>query len=452
MKAILGAMSEDTAVGDTKFDMVFDEMDNEGGSPNQRGFSASMSGLNLFDFVQMECLAGARRAIRVTSGNNIGYLFFSDGTVTHALTPDASGEVAALQILRWREGNLEQCALHPDEQARIRNPWQQLLLYAAQQQDESSRNNLVEFPRQKSSSAPLAEEVEFAPESHLSTLTRDSVLPMASKDGVIGAVRLDPSGEIVAVRGQSEELPGLAGYALRLVELIGNSLGLEQVKTIDARLARTRYAIKKGGNGSVVVVRALTSGAPTHDSPSSESSGAGHGGSLSEAETKELLSGLKDIEGVFGSFLIDMSGAIVGLDLPKLFGAPIVGEVGKRLVRLRENFETQGDELRSLEVRYAQQRVYLRVCDSFLLGVVILGNVNMALLSMATSVVVRSRRALAPSSRGVSPPSLRLPAPEPGTPASAAAPKRTLAPSGAPGAPAAPRSNRPIFFRGRRVT
>lgn len=47
-------------------------------------------------------------------------------------------------------------------------------------------------------------------------------------------------------------------------------------------------------------------------------------------------------------------------------------------------------------MRYAQQRIYVRVCDSFLLGVVILGNVNMALLSMAASVVVRGSRVLAP--------------------------------------------------------
>lgn len=444
-------------MGETKFDMLFDEGDNEEGSPNQQGFSASMSGLNLFDFVQMECLAGARRAIRVTSGNKIGYLFFGEGNVTHALTPDASGETAALQILKWREGSLEQCALHPDEQARIRRPWQQLLLGAAQQQDESNRDNLVEFPRQKSSDSSahergqrFSEEPESAPESHLSALTRDSVLPAAGKDGVIGAVRLEPSGEIVAARGQSEELPGLAGYALRLVELVGHSLGLEQVKTIDARLARTRYAIKKGGNGSIVVVRALTNGAPTHDAPPADNSGAGPGGSFSEAETRELLSGLKDIEGVFGSFLIDMSGGVVGLDLPKLFGPHIVGEVGKRLVRLRENFETQGDELRSLELRYAQQRVYVRVCDSFLLGVLILGNVNMALLSMAASVVLRSRRALAPANRAT------LPAVPPTLTESAGpnsdAEQRTRVSSGAPGAPAAPRSKRPIFFRGRRVT
>lgn len=383
-------------MGETKFDMVFDESDNERGDPNPSGFSASMSGLNLFDFVQMECLAGARRAIRVTSGNKIGYLFFSQGNVTHALTPDASGEAAALQILKWREGSLDQCALHPDEQARIWLPWQQLLLHAAQQQDESNRDNLVEFPRPKSSAAPASDET--APESHLSALTHDSPAS-AGKDGVIGAVRLGPTAEIVAARGQSEELPGLAGYSLRLAELVGDSLGLEQVKTIDARLARTRYAIKKSGDGSIVAICALTNGVMTSESLPAGSSAAGSSGASSAADTKESLSGLKDIEGVFGSFLIDISGGVVGLDLPKLFGPPIVGEVGKRLVRLRESFETQGDELRSLDVRYAQQRLYVRVCDSCLLGVLILGNVNMALLSMAASVVVRGRRAVAPTSR-----------------------------------------------------
>src|SRR5262245_20234919 len=107
------------AVGETKIDRVPDDNDQRGGT-KLRGFSASMSGLDLFDFVQMECLAGARRAIRVTSGHKIGYFFFGEGTLSHALTPDAAGEAAALQILKWRHGSLDQCALHPDEPARIR--------------------------------------------------------------------------------------------------------------------------------------------------------------------------------------------------------------------------------------------------------------------------------------------------------------------------------------------
>ncbi|HEY6723095.1 MAG TPA: DUF4388 domain-containing protein [Polyangiaceae bacterium] len=322
-------------MGETKFDMVFDEKETAGGGPKLRGFSASMSGLNLFDFVQMECLAGTRRAIRVTSGNKIGYLFFSEGNVTHALTPDASGEAAALQILRWRDGTLDQCALHPDEHSRVRRPWQQLLLGAAQQQDESNRDNLVEFPRQKGSSPPKLEH-EAVPESDASSLPRKSIAPAAEKDGVIGAVRMDPAGEVVAARGESDELPGLACYALRLVELIGSSLGIEQVKTIDARLARTRYAIKKGGNGSIVAVRALTT-----ESPAAEGVPTAHGVGVSQEEAKARLPGLKDVEGVFGSFLIDRTGGVAGLDLPQLFGPQIVGEVGKRLVRLRESFETQ---------------------------------------------------------------------------------------------------------------
>jgi len=367
-------------VGETKFEMVYDDSDDRGRAQNLRGFSVNMSGLNLFDFVQMECLAGKRRAIRVTSGNQIGYLFFSDGSVTHALTPDASGEAAALQILKWREGSLEQCALCADEHARVRRPWQQLLLRAAQHADECNRDNLVEFPRPKDIAAPLEVPQSVPPPS-----SRESVLPAAGKDGVIGAVRIDASGDVVAARGESDELPGLAGYALRLVELVGGSLGIEQPKTIDARLARTRYAVKRAGDGSIVVVRALT-----NETPPREGSVARGGSGVSEAAANERLAGLRDVEGVFGSFLIDSAGGVAGIDLPKLFDPGIVGEVGKRLVRLRESFETQGDDLRSIEVRYAQQRLYVRVCDSLLLGVLILGEANMALVSMAASVVAQS--------------------------------------------------------------
>lgn len=374
-------------MGETKIDRVL-ENDGQRVDAKLRGFSASMSGLDLFDFVQMECLAGARRAIRVTSGNKIGYLFFSEGTLSHALTPDASGEAAALQILKWRDGSLDQCALHPDEAARVRRPWQELLLRAAQEQDESNRDNLVEFPRRNGRSLPPPPEPNPTPEgsrARPSSLPPASAFPVAEKDGVIGAVRLTPSGQVAQSRGQSEELPGLAAYALRLAELAGDSLGLEQVKTIDARLASTRYALKKGSNGAVVLVHAIT-----HESARVEAAPASR--VLTRAASEELLSGLRDVAGVCGSFLVDAAGGAAALDLPKLFGPELVAETGKRLVRLRECFESQGDELRSIDVRYAQQRLYVRVCDSFLLGVLILGDANMALLGMAASVVARNAR------------------------------------------------------------
>jgi len=201
---------------------------------------------------------------------------------------------------------------------------------------------------------------------------------------------------------------------------------------------RTRYAIKKGGNGAIVVVRALTS-----ETPPAEGAAIAPAAALSEAEAKERLAGLKDVEGVFGSFLIDGAGGVLGLDLPKLFGPQIVSEVGKRLIRLRESFETQGDELRSIELGYAQQRIYVRVCDSFLLGVLILGKANMALLGMAASVVARSARPTVP-------PASTLPAATASHSGNLV--RRSSAPQGAPEALGTePRSQRPIFFRGRRV-
>ena len=98
------------------------------------------------------------------------------------------------------------------------------------------------------------------------------------------------------------------------------------------------------------------------------------------------------MEGVGGSFLVDSAGGAAGIDLPKLFGPELVAEAGKRLVLLLECFESQGDEIRSIELRYAQQRLYVRVCDSLLLCVLILGNTNMALLGMAASLVARNAR------------------------------------------------------------
>ncbi len=436
-------------MGETKFDIVFRDDDNNEADarPGSEGFSANMSGLNMYDFVQMECLAGARRAIRVTSGHHIGYLFFSDGEVTHALTPDAHGEAAALQILGWRHGCLEQCALHPNEHSRIHRPWQQLLLRAAQVEDESKRDNLVAFPRKK------AEQRSTLPPSNPSANVAGAgesrhSLPSVNRDGVLGAARVNASGEVLSARGESGDLPGLAAYALRLAELIGLSMGIEQVKTIDARCGRTRSAVKKEASGAIVIVRALTQETHASDGPEARHE------SITQDGLSELLAGLRDVDGVLGSFLLGKSGTPMALDLPKVFGAEVVQEVGTRLVRLREALESQGDGLRSLEIRYNQQRLYVRVCQSSLLGVLILGTPNMALLGMAAAVIGRRAAGLEADVQPLTQRSNELAASVPAVRGSyrpePEASRRVLA---APGAPSAggPRSKRPVYFRGRRI-
>src|SRR6185503_20275901 len=118
-------------------------------SPNtmrESGFRASLHGASLADLVQMECLSGRERVMRVCSGGEVGYLFFRGGQLVHAVSRRGVGETAALEILRWNDGTFEPCNAGWPERDSISSSWQNLLLIAAQHRDESGRHNLVAFP------------------------------------------------------------------------------------------------------------------------------------------------------------------------------------------------------------------------------------------------------------------------------------------------------------------
>ena len=49
------------------------------------GFRAQISGASLWDLVQMECLSRSRQVIRISGEGGVGYLYFADGRVVHAV-------------------------------------------------------------------------------------------------------------------------------------------------------------------------------------------------------------------------------------------------------------------------------------------------------------------------------------------------------------------------------
>src|SRR5262245_17045311 len=99
-----------------------------GGEPlfPESGFRASLRGASLPDLVQMECLSRGEGVFRVSSGSRIGYLMFRRGQLVHAVTGALSGDSAALEILKWRQGTFDPCNVTFPEQTSIRSGWQDL--------------------------------------------------------------------------------------------------------------------------------------------------------------------------------------------------------------------------------------------------------------------------------------------------------------------------------------
>jgi predicted regulator of Ras-like GTPase activity (Roadblock/LC7/MglB family) len=103
----------------------------------------------------------------------------------------------------------------------------------------------------------------------------------------------------------------------------------------------------------------------------------------------ETLTGLRDVDDVQGSFLLGGAGELVARDLPSMFHSEIFGEIGPRLVRLRETLESSGSDLTSLTLRFSEHKLHLRSVGALLLGVITSAKVNGPALRMAMNLVTR---------------------------------------------------------------
>lgn len=178
--------------------------------------------VNLFDFVQHECMRGLTRAVLVTVEDEEGVLYFDDGQLVHAETRRLEGEEAALSILGWKQGRLEPSAGYWVRPNTIETSWQGLLMKAAQRLDEARRcmDETVGPPQAEKVFSELEEFIEF----------KDASLSRA--------VRLDSEGVVIASRGDMQDFPDAACYAVRLAELIGEGLGLENFSGLECVTTR----------------------------------------------------------------------------------------------------------------------------------------------------------------------------------------------------------------------
>jgi hypothetical protein len=242
-------------------------------SPNtmrESGFRASLHGASLADLVQMECLSGRERVIRISSGSEVGYLFFRGGQIVHAVSRRGIGETAALEILRWNDGTFEPCSAGWPDRDSIGSNWQNLLLLSAQHRDEANRrdetshHNLVAFPGVRSGTVPRPSSppppvVAAAPPPVSSSRLEASVsaeapAPMLAQ--VRAAVRIDPAGNVVSAKGDASELSQIAAYAARLAELVGDGLGMQGLLSVEVTQQHSRTLIYKEKSGNTFALSA----------------------------------------------------------------------------------------------------------------------------------------------------------------------------------------------------
>ncbi len=221
------------------------------------GFQARIKGANLADLVQMECLAGSRRVVRVTSGDQVGYLFFRTGHLVHALARSLIGEAAALEMLGWDEGTFDPAERDWPARDSIACSWQSLLLRAAQARDEKDAGSVVVLhadgrPKSKPPPLPIGENIQFEV-----TPIQVAGHTLRSEDFQV-FLRMNRDGGVLASHGSSQEFADIAAYALRLAQLIGDGLGIERFVAMECTFKEGRCFLVLEDSGELVALKPRT--------------------------------------------------------------------------------------------------------------------------------------------------------------------------------------------------
>jgi predicted regulator of Ras-like GTPase activity (Roadblock/LC7/MglB family) len=103
----------------------------------------------------------------------------------------------------------------------------------------------------------------------------------------------------------------------------------------------------------------------------------------------QVLSAMRDVDGVHGSFVITKSGALAGKDLPAMFDDAVLTEVGRRIARLNEGLSAGGQDFDNCVMRFADHKLYLRSVPNGFLCVLSTNGVNTPALKMALTLTSR---------------------------------------------------------------
>lgn len=91
------------------------------------GFSGSVTNTNLHDIVQLICISRSSCRMKVRSGPDAGFIFFSSGEIAHAEVQGTQGVEAFYKILSWETGAFVCDEIEPETHT-IEESWDFLLM------------------------------------------------------------------------------------------------------------------------------------------------------------------------------------------------------------------------------------------------------------------------------------------------------------------------------------
>src|SRR4051794_11447831 len=99
-----------------------------------------------------------------------------------------------------------------------------------------------------------------------------------------------------------------------------------------------------------------------------------------------ILSSLKDIQGVVGSFVLNDTGALMGREMPTLYPDALFPEIGRRLESVKQALETQKGPYTELLLKFDAYWLVSRRTTKGSLNILTTETVNYPALRMATNV------------------------------------------------------------------
>lgn len=111
-------------------------------NPSER-FQGTMEGVDLTDIVQFNGLSRSTAALKVTTRDREGMIFFKEGAVVHAMCEELTGEEAFFTILGFNGGSLQNIAGVEPPMVSIEKSIEALLFKAAVQNDEKLTDETI---------------------------------------------------------------------------------------------------------------------------------------------------------------------------------------------------------------------------------------------------------------------------------------------------------------------
>jgi DNA-binding response OmpR family regulator len=177
-----------------------------------RGFNGSMTGLQLPDLIQMNCLSQITTALFVKKDNREGCIYFEDGQMTHAEVGAVEGEEALFTILSWSTGSFRFVGGVKAPKVSITTNWEYLLIEGVRKADEMSQA-LERGEIDESEIAPVDESTRMLVKN-LTSMSECTGIAVVRSDSEI----LYQSGNI----SRDIQIPYVARFYIDLPEFLGD--------------------------------------------------------------------------------------------------------------------------------------------------------------------------------------------------------------------------------------